>query len=104
MEDEAKDVPLSLFRRIIILIFCMLILTLYFTTILVVSAILPQIQGALSATTDEISWIMTLHLGHCHWDADDWLAGLSLWAQARYVHLRSWFLVCDSDVRPVRFT
>lgn len=62
MEDETKDVPLGLIRRIIILIFCMLILTLYFTTILVVSAILPQIQGALSATADEISWIMTFNI------------------------------------------
>lgn len=37
-------------------------LTLYFTTILVVSAILPQIQGALSATPDEISWIITFNI------------------------------------------
>ena len=40
----------------------MLTLTLYFTTILVVSAILPQIQGALSATPDEISWIITFNI------------------------------------------
>lgn len=45
-----------------ILVFCMLTLTLYFTTILVVSAILPQIQGALSATPDEISWIITFNI------------------------------------------
>ncbi len=45
-----------------ILAFCMLTLTLYFTTILVVSAILPQIQGALSATPDEISWIVTFNI------------------------------------------
>ena len=44
------------------LIFCMLVLTLYFTTILVVSAILPQIQGALSATADEVSWIITFNI------------------------------------------
>lgn len=37
-------------------------LTLYFTTILVVSAILPQIQGALSATPDEVSWIITFNI------------------------------------------
>jgi len=40
----------------------MLALTLYFTTILVVSAVLPQIQGALSATPDEISWIVTFNI------------------------------------------
>ena len=62
MEDETKVAPLSLFRRVTILIFCMLTLTLYFTTILVVSAVLPQIQGALSATADEISWIMTFNI------------------------------------------
>ncbi|MEM6499656.1 MAG: MFS transporter, partial [Pseudomonadota bacterium] len=62
MADETHDAPLSLFRRIVILVFCMLTLTLYFTTILVVSAILPQIQGALSATADEISWIMTFNI------------------------------------------
>ncbi|MEM9360423.1 MAG: DHA2 family efflux MFS transporter permease subunit, partial [Pseudomonadota bacterium] len=62
MADETQDAPLSLFRRIVILVFCMLTLTLYFTTILVVSAILPQIQGALSATADEVSWIMTFNI------------------------------------------
>ena len=45
-----------------ILVFCMMTLTLYFTTILVVSAVLPQIQGALSATPDEISWIVTFNI------------------------------------------
>ena len=49
-------------RRVAILAFCMLTLTLYFTTILVVSAILPQIQGALSATADEVSWIVTFNI------------------------------------------
>ena len=44
------------------LVFCMLILTLYFTTILVVSAVLPQIQGSLSATPDEVSWVVTFNI------------------------------------------
>jgi MFS transporter, DHA2 family, multidrug resistance protein len=59
-ENTADYLPLA--RRIAILVFCMVTLTLYFTTILVVSAILPQIQGALSATSDEISWIVTFNI------------------------------------------
>lgn len=58
--DTAGYLPLL--RRIAILVFCMITLTLYFTTILVVSAILPQIQGALSATSDEVSWIITFNI------------------------------------------
>ena len=40
----------------------MMTLTLYFTTILVVSTVLPLIQGSLSATADEISWIVTFNI------------------------------------------
>ncbi|MFT5508154.1 MAG: DHA2 family multidrug resistance protein [Hyphomicrobiaceae bacterium] len=60
IENPPAYLPLP--RRIAILAFCMLTLTLYFTTILVVSAILPQIQGALSATPDEVSWIITFNI------------------------------------------
>lgn len=59
-QDKAEYLPLP--RRIAILVFCMVTLTLYFTTILVVSTILPQIQGALSATADEVSWIVTFNI------------------------------------------
>jgi MFS transporter, DHA2 family, multidrug resistance protein len=59
--DETKAY-LPLLRRIAILVFCILTLTLYFTTILVVSTVLPQIQGALSATADEISWVVTFNI------------------------------------------
>ncbi len=62
MTSQSSPQTLSLLRRITILVFCMLTLTLYFTTILVVSAILPQIQGALSATSDEVSWIVTFNI------------------------------------------
>jgi MFS transporter, DHA2 family, multidrug resistance protein len=40
----------------------MFTVTLYFTTILVVSTVLPQIQGAMSATPDEVSWIVTFNI------------------------------------------
>lgn len=36
--------------------------TLYATTILVVSVILPQMQGALSATQDQIAWVVTFNI------------------------------------------
>jgi len=36
--------------------------TLYATTILVVSVILPQMQGSLSATPDQIAWVMTFNI------------------------------------------
>ena len=40
----------------------MFTVTLYFTTVLVVSTVLPQIQGAMSATPDEVSWIITFNI------------------------------------------
>src|SRR5690606_26275035 len=36
--------------------------TLYGTTVLVVGVILPQMQGAMSATQEEISWVVTLNI------------------------------------------
>lgn len=62
MTSEDLSAYPPLLRRIAILVFCMMALTLYFTTILVVSAVLPQIQGALSATPDEISWVVTFNI------------------------------------------
>lgn len=49
-------------RRILILISIILATTLYGTTILVVSTILPQMRGSFSATADEISWAMTFNI------------------------------------------
>ena len=36
--------------------------TLYATSILVVSVILPQMQGSLSATQDQIAWVVTFNI------------------------------------------
>ncbi len=58
--EYASD--LSPARRIVILIAVVLSATLYSTTILIVSAILPQLQGALSATADEIVWTMAFNI------------------------------------------
>ena len=60
-EQVAED-ELTLFGRSAVLFFCILAMTLYFTTILVVSTVLPQIQGALATTADEISWIVTFNI------------------------------------------
>ncbi|HEX2891057.1 DHA2 family efflux MFS transporter permease subunit [Vineibacter terrae] len=53
---------LSLGRRIMILIAVMLGSTLYATTLLIASTLLPQMQGAMSATQDEIAWVMTFNI------------------------------------------
>ncbi|MFT5509513.1 MAG: DHA2 family multidrug resistance protein [Hyphomicrobiaceae bacterium] len=60
-EDE-MDPRLTPLRRIVILCVIILATTLYGTTILVVSTILPQMRGAFSATADEISWVMTFNI------------------------------------------
>lgn len=63
----AEDSPcvageLSPARRITILVVVVFSATLYSTTILIVASILPQLQGAMSATADEISWTMTFNI------------------------------------------
>ncbi|MEZ5817299.1 MAG: DHA2 family efflux MFS transporter permease subunit, partial [Hyphomicrobiaceae bacterium] len=62
MTSPAENPELTPFRRGAILVSNMFTVTLYFTTILVVSTVLPQIQGAMSATPDEVSWIVTFNI------------------------------------------
>ena len=62
MVTDTPTASISSLNRAAILVFCILALTLYFTTILVVATVLPQIQGALSTTADEISWIVTFNI------------------------------------------
>jgi DHA2 family multidrug resistance protein len=63
MTSDPDDPPvLSPLQRGGILVANMFTVTLYFTTILVVSTVLPQIQGAMSATPDEVSWIVTFNI------------------------------------------
>ena len=50
------------FQRAIILATVTMATTLYATTILVVSVILPQMQGSLSATQDQIAWVVTFNI------------------------------------------
>ncbi len=49
-------------RRWILLIAVTSATTLYAMTILIVSVILPQMQGSLSATPDQITWILTFNI------------------------------------------
>lgn len=53
---------ISPMRRYVILAVVVLSVTLYSTSILIVAAVLPQLQGAMSATPDEISWTMTFNI------------------------------------------
>lgn len=55
----AQTTPL---QRYLILTSVILATTLYGTTILVVSTILPQMRGSFAATADEISWVMTFNI------------------------------------------
>ena len=52
----------SVSRRILILIMVVMGSTLYATTLLIASTLLPQMQGTMSATQDEIAWAMTFNI------------------------------------------
>ena len=52
----------SLSRRVLILVTVVLGSTLYATTLLIASTLLPQMQGTMSATQDEIAWAMTFNI------------------------------------------
>jgi MFS transporter, DHA2 family, multidrug resistance protein len=53
---------LSFAQRIMVLITVMLGNTIYAASVLISSALLPQLQGAMSATQDEVSWVMTFNI------------------------------------------
>jgi MFS transporter, DHA2 family, multidrug resistance protein len=59
--DDAAQSPSSL-QRYLILAAVVLGSSLYSTALLTTSTILPQMQGALSATQDEIAWAMTFNI------------------------------------------
>lgn len=62
IEPAAKPPELTPARRYVILSMVVLSVTLYGTSILIGAAVLPQIQGSLSATPDEISWTVTFNI------------------------------------------
>src|SRR5437763_435204 len=61
-DPDAPVDPTTPTRRIMIMISVVLGSTLYSTTLLIASTLLPQMQGAMSATQDEIAWAMTFNI------------------------------------------
>src|SRR6185312_6301534 len=60
--DDIPNHPTTVARRWLITASVVLGSTLYSTTLLIVSSLLPQMQGALSATQDEVAWVMTFNI------------------------------------------
>ena len=61
MSDDAVY-KLTLPQRALIILTVVLSTTIYAGSVLISSALLPQLQGALSATQDEVSWVMTFNI------------------------------------------
>src|SRR4030081_1620475 len=59
---DAPVDPTTPMRRIMIMISVVMGSTLYSTTLLIASTLCPQMQGAMSATQDEIAWAMTFNI------------------------------------------
>src|SRR5437762_13593709 len=62
LEQASPAESLSVGRRVLILIMVVMGSTLYATTLLIASTLLPQMQGTMSATQDEIAWAMTFNI------------------------------------------
>ena len=62
MSDSEFAVSLAPARRLLIMSAVILGSTLYSTTLLIASTLLPQMQGAMGATSDEIAWAMTFNI------------------------------------------
>src|SRR5260221_7938590 len=60
VEDTAGGLTVT--RRVMIMISVVLGSTLYSTTLLIASTLLPQMRGAMAATPDEIAWVMTFNI------------------------------------------
>lgn len=62
MDDDAPAHSLTPLQRVVLLFTLVLSTTVYSASVLISSALLPQLQGALSATQDEVSWVMTFNI------------------------------------------
>ena len=58
--SEAESLPL--FRQVMLLVSLSLGTLIFGTAMTVVNVILPEIQGALSATQDQVAWVVTFHI------------------------------------------
>ena len=61
-DDDIPNFPMTLTRRSMITVSVILGSTLYSTTLLIASTLLPQMQGAMAATQDEVAWAMTFNI------------------------------------------
>src|SRR3972149_5917901 len=61
MSDDAVY-KLTLPQRALVILTIVLSTTIYAGSVLISSALLPQLQGVLSATQDEVSWGMTFDI------------------------------------------
>jgi DHA2 family multidrug resistance protein len=62
MSDDEAVYDLSPGGRVLLLLAVMSATTIYSSSILISSALLPKLQGALGATQDEVSWTMTFNI------------------------------------------
>ncbi|MSP00787.1 MAG: DHA2 family efflux MFS transporter permease subunit [Acetobacteraceae bacterium] len=62
MSDSELSRTLTPARRLMIMVAVILGSTLYSTTLLIASTLLPQMQGTMGATSDEIAWAMTFNI------------------------------------------
>src|SRR5437762_10230864 len=60
--DPGAASGLTTGQRILTLTTVVLASSLYATALLTTSTILPQMQGAMSATQDEVAWVMTFNI------------------------------------------
>jgi DHA2 family multidrug resistance protein len=60
--DDEPALQLTLLRRIFVLVTVVIASSAFNAATFSVAAILPQVQGALSATQDEVSWTVTFHI------------------------------------------
>lgn len=62
MSDAANAATLSPLQRALVLVSVILATTLYATTLTIANVALPQMQGDLSASIDQISWVLTFNI------------------------------------------
>jgi DHA2 family multidrug resistance protein len=61
-DEDQPALPLTVSRRIFVLITVVVASTAFNAATFSVAAILPQVQGSLSATQDEVSWAVTFYI------------------------------------------
>ncbi len=62
MSSDDAVYDLTPTQRMLVLVVIITATTIYSSSILIVSALLPKLQGAMAATQDEVSWTMTFNI------------------------------------------